>query len=69
VAKRAVLSDDALSVTVPILEEIASYEPEEIRTLFERNGFVIQEWDKVRTDWLTIRDAGVDATGVVQAVA
>lgn len=72
VAKRTVLSDDALSVTVPILEEIAGYEPEEVRNLFERNGFVIQEWDKVRTDWLTIRDAGAEATdaiGVVQAVA
>jgi phosphoserine phosphatase len=66
VAKRTVLSDDALSVTVPILEEIARYEPEEVRSLFERNGFVIQEWDKVRTDWLTIRDASADAIGVVQ---
>jgi 2-hydroxy-3-keto-5-methylthiopentenyl-1-phosphate phosphatase len=69
VAKRAVLSDDAMSVSVPILEEIAGYEPEEIRSLFERNGFVIQEWDKVRTDWLTIRDASADAIDVVQAVA
>jgi len=69
VAKRAVLSDDALSVAIPILEEIVGVEAEDIRLLFERNGFVIQEWDKVRTDWLTIRDAGLDTIDVVQAVA
>jgi len=56
VAKRTVLSDDALSVVIPILEEIAGYDAEQIRMLFDRNGFVIQEWDKVRTDWLTIRE-------------
>jgi phosphoserine phosphatase len=58
IAKRTILSDDALSVLVPILEEIVGYVPSQIRSLFERNGFVIQEWDKVRTDWLTIRESG-----------
>lgn len=55
VAQRTVLSDDALSVLVPILEEIVGYDPQEIRALFEANGLVIHEWDRVRTDWLTIR--------------
>lgn len=50
------ISDDALSVLVPILEEIAGFGPPQIRALFEREGLVIQEWDRVRTDWLTIRD-------------
>ena len=69
VAKRAVLSDDALSVAVPILEDIVELERKDIRLLFERNGFLIQEWDKVRTDWLTIRDVGPDPqTGVLQTV-
>jgi 2-hydroxy-3-keto-5-methylthiopentenyl-1-phosphate phosphatase len=57
VAQRTVLSDDALSVAIPILEELAGYGPEDIRALFDRQGFLIQEWDKVRTDWLTIRTA------------
>jgi HAD superfamily phosphoserine phosphatase-like hydrolase len=57
IAKRTVLSDDALSVAIPILEEVASYDAEEIRDVFDRLGFVIQDWDKVRTDWLTIRHA------------
>lgn len=55
VAQRTVLSDDALSILIPILDEIAGYEPIQIRALFEANGLMIHEWEKVRTDWLTIR--------------
>jgi len=54
IAKRTVLSDDALCVLVPILEEIAGYDPGRIRTVFESQGFVLQEWGKTRTDSLTI---------------
>ena len=60
IAKRTVISDDALSVLVPILEEIAGFSPSQIRALFEDQGLVIQEWDRVRTDWLTIRDGAGD---------
>lgn len=56
VAQRTVLSDDALSVLVPILEEIVGYRPQEIRAFFEAQGLVIHEWDRVRADWLTIRE-------------
>ena len=55
IAKRSVLSDDALSVLVPVLEDIVGWDSVRIRSLFESQGFLIQEWDKVRTDWLTIR--------------
>jgi HAD superfamily phosphoserine phosphatase-like hydrolase len=54
IAKRTVLSDDALSVLVPILEEVLGWQSNRIRALFEAHGFTVQEWDKVRTDWLTI---------------
>jgi phosphoserine phosphatase len=57
VARRTVISDDALSVLVPVLEEIVGSAPSEVRRLFERRGLVIQEWDRVRTDWLTIRES------------
>jgi len=56
IARRTVISDDALSVLIPILEEIAGYDPSRIRSVFENQGLLIQEWDRVRTDWLTIRD-------------
>ncbi|HEY0777066.1 MAG TPA: haloacid dehalogenase-like hydrolase [Gemmatirosa sp.] len=57
IARRTVISDDALSVLVPVLEEIAGYDAAAIRRLFERHGLMIQEWDRVRTDWLTIQTA------------
>ena len=65
IAKRTVISDDALSVLVPMLEEIAGFGPSQIRALFEDQGLVIQEWDRVRTDWVTIRHGGSD--GVIAA--
>ena len=55
IARRTVISDDALSVLVPILEEILRYEPPQIRQFFDQHSLVLQEWDRVRTDWVTIR--------------
>jgi HAD superfamily phosphoserine phosphatase-like hydrolase len=69
IAKRTVVCDDALSVLVPVLEEIVGYETPEIRALFDRHGFVIQEWEKVRTDWLTIREHGASEQGPMAVVA
>jgi hypothetical protein len=69
IAKRTVVSDDALSVIVPILEEIVGYGSAEIRALFEGQGFVIEEWDKARTDWLTIRDSASIEGDVREATA
>ncbi|MGH7613834.1 MAG: haloacid dehalogenase-like hydrolase [Gemmatimonadales bacterium] len=65
IAKRTVISDDALSVLVPILEEIVAFGPSQIRAVFESHGLVIQEWDRVRTDWLTFRD-GAEADAVAE---
>ena len=56
IAKRTILSEDALSPLIPVLEEIVGLaDPASIRQLFEAHGLQIQEWDKVKTDWLTIR--------------
>jgi phosphoserine phosphatase len=66
IAKRTIISDDALSVLVPLLEEIAGYDPSRIRLLFEEHGFLIQEWDRVRTDWLTIREVTPDVAGPLE---
>jgi 2-hydroxy-3-keto-5-methylthiopentenyl-1-phosphate phosphatase len=57
IARRTILSDDALSVLVPVLEEILGWNPARIRALFESHGFVLREWDKARTDSLTIARA------------
>jgi 2-hydroxy-3-keto-5-methylthiopentenyl-1-phosphate phosphatase len=55
IAKRTVLSDDALGILVPILEDIVGWDSIEIRSFFNAGGFVLQDWGRVRTDWLTIR--------------
>ena len=57
IAKRTVLSTSALAVLAPILEEVAGWERYRIRSFFEANGRLIQEWERVRTDWLTVRPA------------
>jgi HAD superfamily phosphoserine phosphatase-like hydrolase len=62
IAKRTVLSDDAASVLVPILEDVIGWDAIRIRDFFEAEGFVLQEWDRVRTDWLTIRPSHVEPT-------
>jgi len=69
VAKRTVVSDDALGVLVPVLEEIVGLGAPEIRALVDRYGFVIQEWEKVRTDWLTIREHSGTELRPIVAVA
>lgn len=55
IAQRSVVSENATSVLVPILEDIFGWEPVRIRDLLEDHGLEVQGWDKVRTDWLTLR--------------
>lgn len=57
IARRTVLSDDALSVLVPVLEDICHWEAPRIRAFFESQDLVIQDWAKMRTDVLTIHTA------------
>lgn len=60
VAKRTVLSSSALSVLAPILEDVVGWERLRIRSFFESRGMLIQEWERVRTDWLTLRPAATE---------
>ena len=62
IARRTVLSEDASSVLVPILEELLAWDSSRIRALFESHGLLLRDWDKVRTDSLTISPA--PASGV-----
>ncbi len=54
IAQRSILSDNALAILIPILEEVVGWDTAAIRTVFEEKGFLIQQWDKVQTDMLTI---------------
>ncbi len=57
IARRTVLSDAAFSVMVPILEQVLGWGSADIRLLFESNGLMLQEWEKARTDRVTVRDS------------
>src|SRR5205823_4910234 len=65
VAKRTVLSTSALAVLAPILQDIAGWEHTRIRAFFESYGVMIQEWDRVRTDWLTLRQMTSESEPVI----
>jgi predicted HAD superfamily phosphohydrolase len=54
IATRTVLSEDALSVLVPILEDVLRWDSARIRSFFEAHGFAMHEWNKVRTDTITL---------------
>ena len=57
VARRTVLSDNAMSVLIPVLEEVLRWDSVKIRRFFTARGLTVREWDKMRTDMLTIGDA------------
>jgi HAD superfamily phosphoserine phosphatase-like hydrolase len=57
IARRTVLSDTAFSVMVPILEQVLGWGSGDIRLLFESNGLLLQEWEKARTDRVTVRES------------
>jgi hypothetical protein len=57
VARRTVLSDNAMSALVPVLEEVLRWDSVKIRRFFAANGLMLREWDKTRTDMLTLQDS------------
>lgn len=65
IARRTVLSDDALTVAIPILEDVLGWDSTRIRTTFAAHGFALREWDKMRTDTVTL--CAVDAPPALAA--
>ncbi len=61
VARRTVLSDNAMSVLIPVLEEVLRWDSARIRRFLAARGLTVREWDKMRTDVLTIGDASESA--------
>jgi len=51
-----VLSDNAMSVLVPVLEEVLHWDSPEIRRFFASRGLGCASGDKMRTDMLTIEE-------------
>ena len=57
IARRTVLSDNAMSVLVPVLEEVLHWDSSKIRRYFATQGLMLREWGKMRTDLLTIEES------------
>jgi HAD superfamily phosphoserine phosphatase-like hydrolase len=56
IAKSTVLSDNAFSIMVPILDQLFHWRAGDIRDLFETYGLTLNEWEKDRTDRVKIGD-------------
>jgi HAD superfamily phosphoserine phosphatase-like hydrolase len=54
IAQSTVISDNAFSILIPILERIVGWRSAEIREFFESNALRLQDWEKARTDRVTI---------------
>jgi HAD superfamily phosphoserine phosphatase-like hydrolase len=54
IARSTVLSDNAFSVMVPVLDQVLEWRTGEIRELLERNGLTLHTWEKARTDHVQI---------------
>ncbi len=66
VARRTVVSDNAMSVLVPVLEEVLRWDSAMIRRFFATRGLTLREWDKMRTDMLTIDESTRPAPAAAQ---
>jgi HAD superfamily phosphoserine phosphatase-like hydrolase len=54
ICRRSVISDNVLSLLVPILADLLKYDHERIRVFFEEKGHAILEWNRADTEWLDI---------------
>lgn len=57
IAKRIVLSDDAFSILVPVLDQVVGCTTREIRSLFESYRLTLQGWERERTERVTVGGA------------
>src|ERR1039457_3006304 len=56
IAQSTVLSDNAFSIMVPILDQHLHWRTGEIRALLESNGLTLNEWEKERSDRVNISE-------------
>ena len=57
IARRTVLSDNAMSALIPVLEEVLRWDSSKIRRFFATQGLMLKEWGKTRTDQLIIKES------------
>ncbi|MBW3553520.1 MAG: haloacid dehalogenase-like hydrolase [Gemmatimonadetes bacterium] len=63
IAKRIVLSDDAFSILVPVLDQIVGCRTGEIRALFESYRLTLKGWERERTERVTVGEVASPVEG------
>ena len=58
VARATVISDNACSVLMPILEQLFGWRMSAIRLAMENTGLRVDAWDKQRTDTIRLAELG-----------
>ena len=54
IAKSTVLSDNVMSIVVPVLDQVLGWQAPRIRTEIESKGLVLRDWHKAQTDHVMI---------------
>jgi phosphoserine phosphatase len=54
IAKTTILSDNACSILVPMLHQVFGMRTPQIRSLFEANGLMLHDWERARTERVSI---------------
>ena len=67
IAKSTVLSENAFSIMVPILDQLFHWRSRDIRELFEGYGLALSEWEKDRTDRVKVSEVLASGAGVEAA--
>jgi HAD superfamily phosphoserine phosphatase-like hydrolase len=68
IAKSTVISDNAFSILVPILDQVLSWETRDIRDVFESYGLTLSGWERERTDRVRISEM-LSQSAAAEAVA
>jgi hypothetical protein len=61
IAKSTVLSENAFSILVPVLDQVLGMRIHEIRRVLESNGLMLHEWERARTDRVIIQETKLQA--------
>ena len=57
IARSTVISDNACSVLIPVLDQVLGMRTPEIRAVLESHGLKLEDWERARTDRVRIREA------------
>jgi phosphoserine phosphatase len=58
IAQHTVISDNACSLLIPVLEQVLGWRRPSIRSVLEKSGLRVDAWQKTRTDTVRLAESG-----------